>query len=87
MFTHLHLLVKPTLFGQIAHQRHIGICHGATVHQDAAFIGSGDAGDDADQGGLSGTIGAEQAEHLGLGYDHVDAIEGRVGPETFHDAL
>jgi len=45
------------------------------LHQHTAVAGACQAGEDADQGGLAGTIGAEQSEELPLLDVQADLVE------------
>src|SRR3546814_19434603 len=46
-----------------------------SVEDDRALVGLGDAGDGLEEGGLPGTVGAEEGEDLALLHVEVDAEE------------
>ena len=53
----------------------VGDLDGAAVEQDRACVGLDDAGQAADQRGLAGAVGADQAMHLAGDDVEVDALE------------
>nr|DAO23843.1 MAG TPA: hypothetical protein [Caudoviricetes sp.] len=57
----LHLFVKPPLFGQVPDTVNIFGLNLPIAEQNAPRVGSRDAVDDADQGRLARTVGAQQA--------------------------
>jgi len=78
LVAHLHLLVQPTLFGQIANVRHIVGGDGAAVEHHRAAIGGGDHVDDANEGGLACAIRAKQTVDAAFGHSQVHMVERRV---------
>src|SRR5579863_5940844 len=60
----LHLLVKATLFGQVADAVEAGAVEGLAEEIDAAGVGNGDAHHHANGAGFAGAVGAKEAEHL-----------------------
>jgi hypothetical protein len=64
----LHLLVKAALFGEVADALEAVAAKGLAEELDGAGVRHGDADHHADGGGLTGAVGAEEAEH-GSGLD------------------
>jgi hypothetical protein len=45
-------------------------------HQDSATVGSKQGGQDPDQGGLPGPVGAEKGRYLTFSHLHAQTVEG-----------
>jgi len=56
------VLVQAAFFGQVANAVFLGLVHRAAQHGHAAGIGLEDVENDADGGGFSGAVGAQQAK-------------------------
>ena len=78
LLAHFHFLVQPTLFGQIANARHVLGRKGMAVEDDFAAVGGCDTIDDADEGGLARTVGAEQSENFSARHLDADIVQSHM---------
>jgi hypothetical protein len=58
-----------------------------TIQKNLAFVGTGDGGNHADQGGFASAIRAKQAKNASFVYIKADVINGGVFIVTFYDVL
>ena len=54
-----------------------------TIEGEGAAVGGDNVVDDADEGGLSGTIGTKEAKHCASAHMEVDVVEGVEGAVGF----
>ncbi len=87
LFAHLHLLIKAALLGQVADAIDIFGLQLPIAEQYATLIGGGDTVDDADQGRLSGTVGAEQSIDRSARNRQRHIVESRMAGIMFRDVF
>src|SRR5439155_5261556 len=83
----LHLLVETALFWQVADAVEELAAKRLAEEVDGAGVRHGDADHHADAGGLTGTIGAEKAEHAAWFDGEAEVCDGDLGVVGFADML
>ena len=83
LLPYLHLAVQASFFRHIADHSHILAGNRTSFEQYLSGIGNKDLVDNADKGGLSGSVGAEQTEDATLRNREADIIERHLGTEGF----
>lgn len=85
LLAHLHLSIESTLLGQIADAGHVGGLHLPSVEDHLATVGSSDAVEDTDQGGLARTVGTKESEDAATTHGQRDIAERDVTVERLGD--
>ncbi len=83
LLPYLHLAVQAAFLGQVADAGDIGLRNRVSVEPDLAFAGEGDAVNDADEGTLTRSVGAQKAEYLSLRNLQRDMVQGHFLTESF----
>ena len=80
---HLHLLVQPALFRQIADTIIGANPVIAPQHADVPLVRIEDPQDHPQRRGLAGSVRTDEAVDRTLGHDQIEVIHGHLRPETF----
>ena len=82
LVSYLHLAVQATFLGKVADAGHILFRNGMALEVNLTAGGDGNAVDDADQGGFTRTIRAQQAEDLTLGDFQRHIVQCHLGAKV-----
>ena len=73
--------VQPSLLGEVA-QRHLAVVDGLPIQENFSAILREDVHENADGGGLTGAVSAQQAEGLASLSGEGDALEHLLGSKA-----
>ena len=82
-----HFFVESPLLGQVADAADVVGAYFAAIEQHAPRVGRRDAVDDADERGLSRTVGTQQSVDRTAGYGERHVVQRRVLCEAFRNVF